>query len=151
MLPLRHSVPRQHETGRCGALASDQRLPTASRALYGVVPPCLNAVEQRIAALLDASPHVLWWHRNPPMTGVGLYRWDEGEGFYPDFVVRVRDRSGAGIALLELKGEHLWGKDTEVEKADAHHPEYGRVFMVGRRRGATDFEFLRPLGGKLQG
>lgn len=132
-------------------LASDQRLPPASRALYGVVPPGLNADEQRIAALLDASPHVLWWHRNPPMTGVGLYRWDEGEGFYPDFVLKVRDRPGAGIALLELKGEHLWGKDSEVEKADAQHPEYGRVFMVGRRRGASDFEFLRPLGSKLQG
>lgn len=130
-------------------LASDQRLPAAARALYGVIPPGLNPDEQRVAAVLDANPHVLWWHRNPSMTGVGLYRWDEGEGFFPDFVVCMRDRPG-GIALLEVKGEHLWGKDSEVEKADAVHPAYGRVYMVGRRRGASDLEFLRPLGGKLQ-
>lgn len=131
-------------------LTSDQRLAPSNRGLYGVVPPGLNADEQRVAMLLDASPHVLWWHRNLPHSGVGLYRWDEGEGFFPDFVVAVRDRPGAGIALLELKGGHLWGKDSEVEKADAVHPDYGAVFMVGRQRGDSNLMFLRPLQGKLQ-
>lgn len=31
------------------------------------------------------------------------------------------------------------------------HRDYGRVFMVGRKRGERDFSFLRDLGGKLQG
>ncbi|MFC7301208.1 DEAD/DEAH box helicase [Cognatiluteimonas weifangensis] len=131
-------------------LTSTQRLAPAARGLYGVFPSGLNVDEQAIAALLDASPQVRWWHRNPSKTGVGLYRWDEGDGFYPDFVVCLHERAAPGIALLELKGEHLWGKDSEVDKAAATHPEYGAVFMVGRKRGERDFVFLRGLAGKLQ-
>lgn len=46
--------------------------------------------------------------------------------------------------------EHLWSKDSEVHKSAAVHPDYGRVFMVGRRRGERQFVFPRELGGKLQ-
>lgn len=131
-------------------LHSDLRLRTANPALYGVFPPGLNGDELAIAELLDASPVVRWWHRNTPPRGLGLYRWDDGAGFYPDFVVCVEGRPGSGIALLEPKGEHLWGKDSEVEKSTAVHPDHGRVFMVGRKRGERTFVFLRELGGKLQ-
>ena len=131
------------------AIESSQRLQPASRNLYGVFPPGLNPDELAIAHLLDASPLVKWWHRNPSKTGVGLYRWDEGEGYYPDFVVRLADRPGNGIALLEVKGEFLAGKESEVEKASAVHPDYGRVYITGRLRGERDFAFLRELGGKL--
>jgi hypothetical protein len=134
-----------------GSIQSGQRLPTASRNLYRVFPPGLNPDELAIAQLLDASPLVRWWHRNPPKTGVGLYRWDEGEGYYPDFVVCLDARQhGTGIALLEVKGDFLSGKDSEVDKAAATHRDYGRAFMVGRKRGERDFFFLRELGGKLQ-
>lgn len=147
---------RQHEVQDVDVdlpeeLQSDQRLRTASRGLYGVFPPGMNGDEQAIAELLDASPLVRWWHRNVPRQGVGLYRWGDGAGFYPDFIVSLFDRSGDGIALLEPKGAHLWGLASEVEKSAAEHPAYGRVFMVGRRRGDSDFVFLRDLGGKLQG
>ena len=131
-------------------LHSDLRLRPANRALYGVFPPGLNGDELAIAEQLDASPLVRWWHRNTPQRGLGLYRWDDGAGFYPDFVVCVEGRPGSGIALLEPKGEHLWGKDSEVDKSAAVHPDHGRVFMVGRRRGEHAFVFLRELGGKLQ-
>ncbi len=131
-------------------LHSDLRLRPANRALYGVFPPGLNGDELAIAEQLDASPLVCWWHRNTPPRGLGLYRWDDGAGFYPDFVVCVEGRPGSGIALLEPKGEHLWGKDSEVDKSAAVHPDHGRVFMVGRRRGERAFVFLRELGGKLQ-
>src|SRR5690606_25783227 len=100
-------------------LHSDLRLRPANRALYGVFPPGLNGDELAIAEHLDGSPFVRWWHRNTPRSGLGLYRWDDGAGFYPDFVVSVEGRPGSGIALLELKGEHLWGKDSEVDKAAA--------------------------------
>ena len=133
-----------------GAIESGQRLEPASRNLYGVFPPGLNPDELAIAQLLDASPLVTWWHRNPSKTGIGLYRWDQGEGYYPDFVLRLAARPGNGIALLEVKGAHLAGKDSEVEKASAVHPDYGRVYMAGRKRGERDFAFLRDLGGKLQ-
>src|SRR5690606_13215817 len=117
---------------------------------YGVLPPGLNLDELAIAQLLDASALVKWWHRNPPRTGVGLYRWDEGDGYYPDFVVCLHDRPGNGIALLEVKGDFLAGKESEVAKAAAEQPDYGRVYMVGRKRGERAFNFLRALGGKLQ-
>lgn len=130
---------------------SDQRLRTASKGLYGVFPLGLNNDEQVIAELLDVNPLVRWWHRNIPHKGVGLYRWDDGAGFYPDFIVSLRDRPGDGIALLEPKGAHLWGLPSEVEKAAAVHPTYGRVFMIGRKRGEREFVFLRELDGKLQG
>lgn len=133
-----------------GAIESSQRLPTAGRNLYGVFPPGMNPDELAVAQLLDSSRLVKWWHRNPAKTGVGLYRWDEGAGYYPDFVVCLETRQGNGIALLEVKGDFLFGKDSEVDKASALHPDYGRVYMVGRKRGERDFMFLRDLGGKLQ-
>jgi hypothetical protein len=81
---------------------------------------------------------------------VGLYRWDEGEGFYPDFVVCLAGRPNPRIALLEIKGAHLWGLDSEVDKSHAVHCDYGAVFMAGRKRGEKDFVFLRDLDGRLQ-
>lgn len=131
-------------------LFSDQPLRSANRGLYGVFPAGLNQDELAIAERLDASAQVRWWHRNQPKSGIGLYRWDEGDGFYPDFVVSVAERSAPGIALLELKGEHLWGKPSEVDKSAAIHPDYGAVFTVGRKRGERDFFYLRELGGRLQ-
>lgn len=131
-------------------LQSDQRLRPASRGLYGVFPPGMNTDEYAIAEQLDSSPLVRWWQRNSPHHGVGLYRWDDGAGFFPDFVVCLHDRPGSGIALLEPKGAHLWGLESEVDKSAAVHVDYGRVFMVGRKRGDRDFTFLRSLGNRLQ-
>ncbi|MBS0214115.1 MAG: DEAD/DEAH box helicase family protein [Proteobacteria bacterium] len=133
-------------------LHSDVRLPPARRALYGVLPADLNEDETAIALTLDASPLVRWWHRNPVRRddAVGLYRWDDGDGFFPDFVVALDGRDKPdGIALLEVKGNHLWGLPSEIDKAGARHAEYGDVFMVGRPRGASEFVYLRELGGKL--
>ncbi|MGN6512982.1 MAG: DEAD/DEAH box helicase [Lysobacteraceae bacterium] len=147
---MRHQLVADIDVPLPAELASSQRLAEARRGLYGVFPPDLNTDEQAIAAQLDASPLVRWWHRNPSRTGIGLYRWDEGAGFYPDFIVCLEGRAAPGLALLEVKGDHLWGKDSEVEKAAAVHREYGAVFMLGRKRGERDFVFLRALDGKLQ-
>ena len=135
-------------------LHSDLRLPAARRALYGVMPAGLNEDEQAIARLLDESPLVRWWHRNVSdyrqAGALGLYRWDDGDGFYPDFVVSLAERETPhGIALLEVKGNQFWGKAEEVEKATARHTDYGPVFMVGRERGKSNFNHLRKLGGRL--
>lgn len=147
---LRHQNVLDIDVPLPGGIESSQRLPTAGRNLYGVFPPGLNPDELAVAQLLDASPLVKWWHRNPTKTGVGLYRWDEGEGYYPDFVVCLEARPGIGVALLEVKGDFLAGKDSEIDKASAVHRDYGRVYMVGRKRGDSTFNFLRDLGGKLQ-
>jgi hypothetical protein len=37
-----------------------------------------------------------------------------------------------------------------VDKAGAVHPDYGAVFMVGRKRGEAGFSHLRPLQQRLQ-
>lgn len=75
----------------------------------------------------------------------------ERDGFYPDFIVSLRQRqTPGGIALLEIKGDHLFGKPSEVEKSRAMHREYGPVFMIGRKRGERDFLYLRALDERLQ-
>lgn len=135
-------------------LQSDMRLEPARRALYGVMPPGLNDDERVVAKILDQNPLVRWWHRNAAShhraDALGLYRWDDGDGFYPDFVVSLVERdTPEGIALLEVKGHQFWGDPHEVEKATARHTDYGPVFMVGRARGQRDFTHLRKLGDKL--
>lgn len=97
---------------------------------------------------------MLRWHRNPSShhrsDAVGLYRWDEGDGFYPDFIIAISGRDTPGhVALLEVKGGHLWGELKEVEKSDAIHPQYGRVYMIGRKRGEKDFKYLRRQHERL--
>ncbi|HET8897310.1 MAG TPA: DEAD/DEAH box helicase family protein [Rhodanobacteraceae bacterium] len=151
---MRHEQIVDVDTPLLAALDSELRLPAARRALYGVMPSGLNEDEQAVAALLDQSPLVRWWHRNPSdyrkPEAVGLYRWDDGDGFYPDFVLSLAEReTPGGIALLEIKGSQFWCKPEEVEKATARHTDYGPVFMVGRERGQTGFHHLRKLGERL--
>jgi len=111
--------------------------------------------ERAVATMLDSSPLVRWWHRNPSdhrkREAVGLYRWHDGDGFYPDFVVSLSERQSAGgIALLEVSGNQWWGDPHEVDKAEAQHADYGPVFMIGRDRGQRDFMHLRKLDGRLR-
>ena len=150
---LRHGQVRDVDAALLAELHSDTRLASARRGLYGVFPPDLNEDEHAIATLLDANPLMRWWHRNLPKKpeSVGLYRWDEGKGYFPDFVVSVDGRNSKdGIMLLEVKGGHLWGEPEEVEKSTAVHPDYGPVLMVGRRRGEREFHHLRKLGERLE-
>ena len=62
------------------------RLQTAKHNVYGVFPGDLSPSELRFAELLDTSPEVLWWHRNPVRQpeSVALYRSSSGVGFFPD-------------------------------------------------------------------
>lgn len=136
-------------------LLSDSRLQPSRRAMYGVLPPGLNEDERAVAAMLDASPLVRWWHRNAAdfrkPEALGLYRWDDGDGFYPDFVVSLDERSTpGGVALVEVKGSQWWGEAHEVDKAEARHVDYGPVFMVGRERGQRDFVHLHKQDGRLR-
>ncbi|MEW9584689.1 DEAD/DEAH box helicase [Paraburkholderia sp. DGU8] len=121
-------------------------LPPAKRASYGIFPVSLGTDEIKFAEMLDTAGCVEWWHRNVPgatsAESVGLYSWSGGTGFYPDFVVKLKDRKeGDGIALIEIKGRHLL--QYEKAKAAARHPSYGRVFMVGRVKPEGDFRLWR--------
>lgn len=131
-------------------LVSDYALAPAARNVYGVFPPDISPQEREFAELLDTSADVLWWHRNPVRRpeSVGLYAWSDGQGFLPDFVVGLVNRSeGQGVALSEVKGAHLM--DYEKAKAGARHPTYGRVFMVGKATKEGSFRFWRLAGEQL--
>lgn len=76
-------------------------LEPAKRNVYGIFLPDLSAKELRFAEILDTSPDVDWWHRNPVRqpASVALYRWSNGVRFFPDFLVAVKGRkAGNGLA-----------------------------------------------------
>ena len=131
-------------------LTSEVILDPAAKNIYGVFPEDLSDLERDLAEALDTSEGVLWWHRNPPRKpySVGLYRWNAGIGFFPDFVVGVVGRSeGDGVALSEVKGRQLLQYDRQ--KAGAVHMRYGRVFMVGRETDKEPFRLWRLVGDAL--
>ncbi|MBE0503822.1 MAG: DEAD/DEAH box helicase family protein [Desulfuromonadales bacterium] len=131
-------------------IRSEFRLDPSKRNIYGVFPADLNNDERHFAELLDIDENVLWWHRNPSQqsSSVALYGWSLGKGFFPDFIVGVKDRKvGNGIALVEVKGPQL--QYFERAKASAHHKIYGLAFMVGYNREKKDFVIFREEAGNL--
>jgi hypothetical protein len=80
---------------------------------------------------------------------VALYRWSNGVGFFPDFLVAVKDRkTGDGVALVEFKGPQL--QQYDKEKAGAVHMHYGRVFMVGiGSKNKKELRLFRLVDGEL--
>lgn len=127
-------------------LESAEPLPVAKRATHRVIPSSLQPQEAEFAELLDTSSDIDWWYRNTVgatrSDSVSLYRWSSGQGFFPDFVARVKGRAeGEGIALIEVKGPHLQHFDRA--KAGAKHAVYGKVFMVGKGGEGSGFRFWR--------
>lgn len=105
--------------------------------VYGVILPDLNEHERKFAEMLDADTKgtVLWWHRNEPRKpwSIGIVLPD-GDRYFPDFAVGVKDRMrGGGVLLLETKGGHLLNSDETVEKVVAVHKTYGPPVMLKRR------------------
>lgn len=102
--------------------------------LYGVFPGDLNTWERPFAEYLDndLSGTVLWWHRNPVRKPWSVSMPLPGQNdFYPDFVVGVKGRNrGRGILLMETKRDINDEKRNALVKAQASHPEYGRVMML---------------------
>ncbi len=129
---------------------SEIRLDPAKKNIYGVFPLDLNSDERRFAEMLDIDENVLWWHRNLPQqpTSVGLYGWSLGKGFFPDFILGIKDRKvGNGITLVEIKGPQIQHYDRA--KASARHKEYGQAFMVGYDKIKKDFIMLREEDNQL--
>ena len=103
--------------------------------VYGVMLPDLNENERRFAKLLDADTMgtVLWWHRNEPCKpwSIGIVLPD-GDRYFPDFAVGVKDRTRGGgvLLLLETKGGYLLNSDETLEKVVATHKIYGSPLML---------------------
>lgn len=102
--------------------------------LYGVFPDDLNTWERPFAEYLDGdlTGTVLWWHRNPPRKPFSVSMPLPGQpDFYPDFVVGIKDRKlGNGILLMETKRVINDQERNALVKAQAEHPDYGKVMMI---------------------
>ena len=102
--------------------------------VYGVMPQDLNNTERRFAEMLDAdtSATLAWWHRNEPRKpwSVGIVMPD-GDRYFPDFIVGVKDRhQGDGVLLVETKGGHIINYGDTLEKINAEHKQYGKPLMM---------------------
>lgn len=106
----------------------------SSRNAYGLMPQDLNGPERAFAELLDAdtSGTVDYWFRNEPRKpwSIGIVL-PSGERYFPDFAVKVRERSrGDGIVLVEIKGNHILNGDDTLDKVMAEHRHYGVPLML---------------------
>ena len=117
--------------------ASVDALPGAERSplnVYGVIPDGLNTLELAFARLLDAdcSGTLEYWYRNEPHKpwSVGIVR-PTGYQFFPDFILKVKERAkGGGLLLVETKGDQLLNSPDTIEKIHAEHQLYGPVLML---------------------
>lgn len=102
--------------------------------LYGVFPDDLNTWERPFAEYLDddLTGTVLWWHRNPTRKPFSVSLPLPGQpDFYPDFVVGIKERThGNGILLMETKRVINDQERNALVKAQAEHPDYGKVMMI---------------------
>jgi len=113
-----------------------QGVRTSRLNIYGVIPPDLNRDEIAFAEMLDSdlSGMVEWWHRNEPRKpwSIGLIL-PNGAQYFPDFVVKVKNRPcGGGILLVEVKGEHLLNSSNTQDKVLANHQTYKCPLMLKR-------------------
>lgn len=141
-----------HDVDLPGLVGFDAVGLEARRNAYGRFPEDINKDELAFAQLLDADSSVSWWHRNPIRnpSSVALFGWDNGAGFYPDFVVSVEGRKAQdNIVLVEVKDPQLWSVPSEVMKiTGSRHPNYGHVVAVGRRADES-FKRLEPEDNRL--
>jgi type III restriction enzyme len=77
----------------------------------------MNDLEAAFAGYLDEQAALRWWHRNVAKTQYGLQGWRRHK-VYPDFVfARISGEGGTQIVVMETKGLHLQGPDTEYKQA----------------------------------
>jgi type III restriction enzyme len=71
----------------------------------------MNGFEERVAMEIGTSSNVAFWHRNLER-GKGFYINGFKANHYPDFIIQTK--SGK-IILIETKGDHLDGSDSEAK------------------------------------
>jgi hypothetical protein len=123
---------------------SDDPLPGSKRNLYGILPADLNSWEQHFAQVLDhdTSETVTWWHRNLPHKPWAVnVLLPDGRGFFPDFLVGVRNRKTPDGVLLAEPKFHFEQRD-QVPKADVTHTAYGKVLVL-HREGGVEWRVVR--------
>jgi superfamily II DNA or RNA helicase len=128
----RHSEIKEAEEPLPDEIVADAPLATSARNIYGIYPDGLNDWENRFAKALDNAPNetVLWWHRNEPRKPWAVnVLMPDGRGFYPDFIIGVRERKTEDHALLADPKFHF-AEEGESAKVLARHQTYGRVMIL---------------------
>ncbi|MFB3890487.1 MAG: DEAD/DEAH box helicase family protein [Phycisphaerae bacterium] len=117
-------------------LAAEAPLPPSARNVYRAVPPDLNSWEREFGELLDrdTTGTVLWWHRNPVSKpwSVRVLLVD-GRGFFPDFLVGIRERKTEDGGLL-ADTKFAYDTNQEMPKILAEHASYGRVLILSKNQ-----------------
>lgn len=114
------------------SLDSDEALPASRLNVYGRVPPGMNRWETSFGEHLDddATDTVLWWHRNLPhkLWSVNVLM-DNGRGFFPDFIIGIRNRQKQDNGLL-ADTKHAWESAPAFPKLLAEHAKYGKAVIL---------------------
>jgi hypothetical protein len=121
-----------------GAVASDSPLATSIKNVYGAYPAAgMNRWEREFGQFLDGddSGTVLWWHRNLPRKPWSVnVLMESGSGFFPDFIVGIKDRKRADNAILS-DTKYAWDTSAEFPKLLADHVTYGKVLILTKPPG----------------
>lgn len=105
---------------------------TISRLNVYKVYPKMNSWEIEFARVLDSddTDTVLWWHRNEPRKPWSInVLMENGQNFYPDFIIGIRDREKEDNGLLADTKE-AYQRTSELPKLVAEHRAYGRVLIL---------------------
>jgi type III restriction enzyme len=112
-------------------IESESPLTISRLNVYKVYPP-MNNWEIEFARVLDSddTDTVLWWHRNEPRKPWSInVLMENGQNFYPDFIIGIRDRAKEDNGLLADTKE-AYQRTSELPKLVAVHRTYGRVLIL---------------------
>lgn len=111
---------------------------------HGDIAAMDNKEEEECARLLDRSPQVKHWFRNPERKSFSyVLPLNAKRNFYPDFVAELNNGK---LLVVEYKGEHLYDNNDSRQKrnigAKMEELAAGRCFflMAGKRSGAPSLE-----------
>lgn len=122
-------------------LESDEDLVPSKLNVYGRYPQ-MNSWERAFADTLEADDTgtVLWWHRNESRKPWSVnVLMDNGDGFYPDFIIGISKRATEDNGLLADPKEGYM-RTKEVPKLAAEHAAYGKVLILTKDNATKRWE-----------
>ena len=98
--------------------------------------------ELAFAEYLDADDTntVLWWHRNEPRKPWSInVLMENGQGFFPDFIIGIRQRPTEDHGLLADPKE-AYTRTKELPKLAAEHEAYGKALILTKENEKQTWE-----------
>lgn len=112
-------------------LNSEMELESSRLNVYGCYPR-MGGWERSFAEHLDSDDTgaVLWWHRNEPHKPHSInVLMENGQGFFPDFIIGIKERPTENNGLLADPKE-AYTRTKELPKLAADHAAYGKVLIL---------------------